>query len=92
MKKKLFALTVAAVITITSTVPALAATNARKSPTNVTITPTPTVKVTKTPIPRKPGRSPKTGEVDYILYGGLGVAAFASVAVVSKKKKDEAEV
>ena len=40
MKKKVFALTIAAVITITSAVPALAATS-RKSPTNVTITPTP---------------------------------------------------
>ncbi len=90
MKKKVFALTIAAIITVTSAVPSLAATS-RKSPTNVTITPTPTVKVTATPTPKKPGRSPKTGEVDYILYGGLGAAAFASVAVISKKKKDEAD-
>ena len=88
MKKKVFALTIAAVITITSAIPALAATS-RNSPTKVTITPTPSCKVTVTPNTKKPGRSPKTGEVDYILYGGLGAAAFASVAVISKKKKDE---
>jgi LPXTG-motif cell wall-anchored protein len=90
MKKKVFALTIAAVITITSAVPTLEATS-RRSPANVTITPTPSVKVRATATPKKSGRSPKTGEVDYVLYGGLGAAAFASVAVISKKKKDEAE-
>ncbi len=90
MKKKFFALTLATILTMSSAIPALAATS-RKSPSNVTITPTPTSRVTATPTPKKPGRSPKTGEVDYILYGGLGAAAFASVAVISKRKKDEAD-
>ena len=88
MKKKFFALTLATILMVSSALPAFAATS-RKSPTNVTITPTPTSSVT--PTPKKPGRSPKTGEVDYILYGSLSAAAFASVAVISKRKKDDAD-
>ena len=90
MKKKAFALILATVITVSSSVPVLAAT--RKSPVNVTITPTPTSSVTATPTPKKPPKSPKTGEFDYILYGGLGAAAFSSVAILSKRRKDEADV
>ena len=87
MKKKAFALIMVAVITATSAMPVLAAGKDPKySPENVTITPTPQV----TCPPRKPGKSPKTGEMDFVLYGGLGAAAFASVAVFSKKKRDEA--
>lgn len=89
MRKKVFALVIAAVITVSSAVPVIA--SSRKSPVNVTITPTPTTKVTATPTPKKPPKSPKTGEFDYVLYGGLGAAAFASVAVVSKRKKDEVD-
>lgn len=89
MKKRAFALIIASIITVSSAVPVFATTS-RKSPTNVTITPTPTSKITVTPTP--PGRSPKTGSIDYILYGGLGAAAFASVAVISKKKKDNIDV
>ena len=79
-----------AVITATSAMPVLASgKDPIKSPENVTITPTP--KVTCPPKkPCKPGKSPKTGEVDFVFYGGLGAAAFASVAVLSKKKRDEA--
>ena len=90
MKKKAFALIMVAVITATSAMPVLAAGKDPKySPENVTITPTP--KVTCPPKkPCKPGKSPKTGEVDFVFYGGLGAAAFASVAVFSKKKRDEA--
>lgn len=87
MKKKLFAIVVASIITVSSTVPAMAATS-RKSPTNVTITPTPTTSITVTPTPKTP-RSPKTGETDYVLYGGLGALAFASVAIISKRKREE---
>ena len=87
MKKKAFALIMVAVITATSAMPVLAAGKDPKySPENVTITPTPQV----TCPPRKPGKSPKTGEMDFVLYGGLGAAAFASVTVFSKKKRDEA--
>ena len=87
MKKKAFALIMVAVITATSAMPVLAAgKDPRYSPENVTITPTPKV----TCPPNKPGKSPKTGEVDFVFYGGLGAAAFASVAVLSKKKRDEA--
>ena len=87
MKKKAFALIMVAVITATSAMPVLAAgKDPRYSPENVTITPTPQV----TTPPGKPGKSPKTGEVDFVFYGGLGAAAFASVAVLSKKKRDEA--
>ena len=86
MKKRAFALLFAAIITVSSAIPALADT--RESPTNVTITPTPTTNVTATPTPSNPPKSPKTGEIDYILYGGLSAAAFASVAVLSKRKKD----
>ena len=87
MKKRAFALMIAAVITASSAMPVLAAAkDPRYSPENVTITPTPQV----TCPPRKPGKSPKTSEMDFVLYGGLGAAAFASVAVFSKKKRDEA--
>ena len=85
MKKRAFALIIAAVITASSTMPVLAK-DPRYSPENVTITPTPQV----TCPPKNPGKSPKTGELDFVLYGGLGAAAFASVAVFSKKKRDEA--
>lgn len=88
MKKKLFVLVVTSLITVSSAIPTFA--SSRKSPTNVTITPTPTSRITVTPTP--PGRSPKTGSVDYVLYGGLGAATFASVAVFSKKKKDTADI
>jgi len=88
MKKRAFALIMAVVITAASAVPVLAK-NPKYSPENVTITPTP--KETRPPKkPGKPGKSPKTGEVDFIFYGGLGAATFASVAVLSKKKRDEA--
>ena len=87
MKKKAFALIMVAVITATSAMPVLAAgKDPRYSPENVTITPTPKV----TCAPKKPVKSPKTGDVDFVFYGGLGAAAFASVAVLSKKKRDEA--
>ena len=85
MKKRAFALIIAAVITASSAMPVLAK-DPRYSPENVTITPTPQV----TCPPKNPGKSPKTGELDFVLYGGLGAAAFASVAVFSKKKRDEA--
>ena len=85
MKKRAFALIMAAVITAASAMPVLAK-DPKYSPENVTITPTPKV----TCPPKKPGKSPKTGEVDFVFYGGLGAAAFASVAVLSKKKRDEA--
>ena len=75
----------AVVITAASAMPVLAK-DPKVSPENVTITPTPKV----TCPPKKPGKSPKTGEVDFVFYGGLGAAAFASVAVLSKKKRDEA--
>ena len=88
MKKKAFALIMVAVLTASSAMPVLAK-DPKYSPENVTITPTP--KVTCPPKkPCKPGKSPKTGEVDFVFYGGLGAAAFASVAVLSKKKRDEA--
>jgi LPXTG-motif cell wall-anchored protein len=83
MKKRIFALMIAAVVMATSAMPVLAsAKDPRYSPENVTITPTPVV----TP----PSKSPKTGEVDFMLYGGLGAAAFGSVAVFALKKKEEA--
>ena len=85
MKKRAFALIMAVVITAASAMPVLAK-DPKYSPENVTITPTPKV----TCPPRTPGKSPKTGEMDFVLYGGLGAAAFASVAVFSKKKRDEA--
>ena len=85
MKKKAFALIMVAVLTASSAMPVLAK-DPKYSPENVTITPTPKV----TCPPKKPGKSPKTGEVDFVFYGGLGAAAFASVAVLCKKKKDEA--
>lgn len=87
MKKRVFALIIAAVVTMSSAMPVLAK-DPKYSPENVTITPTPKSCVTKAP--RKKGKSPKTGEVDFVFYGGLGAAAFASVAVFSKRKKDEA--
>lgn len=89
MKKRIFALMVASVIMVSSAMPVLASDkDPRYSPENVTITPTPTTTVV-TPTP-KPGKSPKTGEVDYLLYGGLGAAAFGAAAVFSLKKKEEA--
>lgn len=81
MKKRVLALIAATALVAASAMPAYA-TEKRSSPENVTITPTPK----KT----QPGKSPKTGEVDYVFYGGLGAAAFASVAVICKKKKEEA--
>ena len=89
MKKKTFALVIALVVTVSSAMPTFATT--RRSPSNVTITPTPTTSVTATPTPKKPPKSPKTGEFDYVLFGGLGAAALASVAVISKRKLDEAD-
>lgn len=87
MKKKAFALMVAAVVMASSALPVLAAEkDPRYSPENVTITPTPCT----TEVPCKPSKSPKTGEVDYVLFGGLGAAAFSAVAVYSLKKKEEA--
>lgn len=89
MKKRIFALMTAAVIMASSALPVMAyEKDPRYSPENNTPTPTPTTAVT-TPTP-KPGKSPKTGEVDYMLYGGIGAAAFGAVAVFSLKKKDEA--
>lgn len=88
MKKRAFALIIAAVITASSAMPVLAK-DPIYSPENVTITPTPQVTCPpKKPV--KPGKSPKTGEIDFVLYGGFGAAVFASVAVFSKRKKDEA--
>ncbi len=81
MKKRVLALIAATALVAASAMPAYA-TEKRSSPENVTITPTPK-KTT-------PGKSPKTGEVDYVLYGGLGAAAFASVVVFCKKKEEEA--
>lgn len=81
MKKRVLALIAATALVAASAMPAYA-TEKRSSPENVTITPTPA----KT----APGKSPKTGEVDYVLYGGLGAAAFASVVVLCKKKEEEA--
>lgn len=63
-----------------------------------TITPTITPKTTITPratiTPRTtiPPRSPKTDELDYVLFGTLGAAACASIVVFSKKRKDEEDV
>lgn len=82
MKKRVIALIAAATLMAASAMPAYAK-DPRVSPENVTITPTPKS-------PKKPGKSPKTGEVDYVFYGGLGAAAFASVAVFCKKKREEA--
>ena len=82
MKRRVLALIAATALVASSAMPAFAA-EKRSSPENVTITPTPKSSTT-------PGKSPKTGEVDYVLYGGLGAAAFASVAVFCKKKKEEA--
>ena len=85
MKNRVIALIAATVLMAASAMPAYAAgKDPRYSPENVTITPTP-----KSP-KKTPGKAPKTGEVDYVLYGGLGAAAFASVAVFCKKKKEEA--
>ena len=92
MKKKLFALALAAALTVGSTVPAFA--SAKES---VTATPTQTTTVNsgKLSSPEKkititPTRtSPKTGQTDYALYGMLGAVAFGSVVVVSKKKNNE---
>ena len=92
MKKRVLALIAATALVAASAMPAYA-TEKRSSPENVTITPTPSPEnVTITPTPGKtaPGKSPKTGEVDYVLYGGLGAAAFASVVVLCKKKEEEA--
>ena len=124
MKKKVFALILAATITAGSAVPVLATTSntaqtveeqtetvkeettktttttkttgakktSKESPEKkVTNTPTPIKR--KTPTPRKVTcpPSPKTGETDYVLFGALGAAAFASVAVLSKKKRDDSE-
>lgn len=51
---------------------------------------TPTSRSTITPrATTPPGTSPKTGQVDYLLFGTLGAAACASVVVVSKKKNDK---
>jgi len=82
MKRRVLALIAATALMASSAMPAYA-TEKRSSPENVTITPTPKAST-------KPGKSPKTGEIDYVLYGGLGAAAFASVAVFCKKKKEEA--
>lgn len=109
MKKKVFALALAATLTFSSAVPALASgTTATPAPTTaaasgklsspeqkVTITPRPTTITPRPTITKRvtlvPSRtSPKTGQMDYVLYGVLGAAAFGSVVVVSKKKKDEA--
>ncbi|MDO4804318.1 MAG: hypothetical protein Q4A32_05820 [Lachnospiraceae bacterium] len=49
--------------------------------TRTTITPRATTPPTTT--------SPKTGQVDYLLFGTLGAAACASVVVVSKKKNEK---
>lgn len=84
MKRRVLALIAATALVASSSMPAFAA-EKRSSPENITITPTP-----KSSSDTKPGKSPKTGEVDYVLYGGLGAAAFASVAVFCKKKKEEA--
>lgn len=81
MKKRVLALIAATALVAASAMPAYA-TEKRSSPENVTITPT--------PAETAPGKSPKTGEVDYVLYGGLGAAAFASVVVFCKKKEEEA--
>jgi len=103
MKKRVLALIAATALVAASAMPAFA-TEKRSSPENVTITPTPSpenVTITPTPSPENvtitptsaktaPGKSPKTGEVDYVLYGGLGAAAFASVVVFCKKKEEEA--
>lgn len=92
MKKRVLALIAATALVAASAMPAFA-TEKRSSPENVTITPTPSpenVTITPTSAKTAPGKSPKTGEVDYVLYGGLGAAAFASVVVFCKKKEEEA--
>lgn len=92
MKKRVLALIAATALVAASAMPAYA-TEKRSSPENVTITPTPSpenVTITPTSAKTAPGKSPKTGEVDYVLYGGLGAAAFASVVVFCKKKEEEA--
>lgn len=92
MKRIVIALIAAAALMTASITPAYATTKSHSSPQNVTITPTPKT-VTPTPKSQKattnPRKSPKTGEIDYIMYGGLGAAAFTSVAVFCKKRKDE---
>lgn len=94
MKKRIIALMAAAVLMSASAMPAYATTKSISSPENVTVTPTPKTKpAAPTPKSQKattnPRKSPKTGEIDYIMYGGLGAAAFASVAVFCKKRRDE---
>ena len=102
MKKKVFALALAATLTFGSAVPALASgTKSTPVPTaaassgklsspdkRITITPRPTITKRATITPTR--TSPKTGQTDYVLYGMLGAVAFGSVVVVSKKRKDEA--
>ena len=101
MKKKVFALALAAALTVGSTVPAYASATVTPKPTvaqqsaakksspekHNTITPRPTITQRPTTVPIR--TSPKTGQTDYLLYGMLGAAAFGSVIVVSNKKRDE---